>query len=289
MRLQSMKTALYGLFILAITSQGACIKPSNSDIVEKKYDVSYGSHARNKMDVYLPANRNAETPFIMLLHGGAWVSGDKADMRTLQEFLLAKGIASASMNYRYASSSVHFGELMNDVNKAVEYCAEHADAWVMRKDHFVIGGASAGAHMSLLYGYQYDPSQRIAAIISAAGPTDITDISWLNHAAIFGLIGSIESMTGATYVYGQPLPPQFAASSPLNAIKNIPTLMIHGDADVIVFYSQAQSLTTALQNAGIPHKLITLPGANHDMNLGDPATFQHVMTEIEDWILLYGK
>ena len=43
-------------------------------------DISYGTDAKQKIDVYLPANRAAHTTKVMLLiHGGDWNRGDKND------------------------------------------------------------------------------------------------------------------------------------------------------------------------------------------------------------------
>src|SRR5690606_36438639 len=43
-------------------------------------NISYGSDAYHKMDIYLPANRNTtSTNVIILIHVGAWIEGDKND------------------------------------------------------------------------------------------------------------------------------------------------------------------------------------------------------------------
>jgi hypothetical protein len=43
-------------------------------------NVAYGSDPAQVMDVYLPPNRSsAETKVIVLIHGGGWSDGDKAD------------------------------------------------------------------------------------------------------------------------------------------------------------------------------------------------------------------
>lgn len=259
------------------------------NITERKYDVSYGPDARNKMDVYLPAGRSTSTPFILLIHGGAWVAGNKSDLNGFQEGLLQQGIASASMNYRYASQSVHYPQLMQDVALAVDYCVGNADNWVIRKNQYMVGGSSAGAHMSLLYSYSYDTDNRVSGVISLAGPTDVTDTDWLNYAVLVGLIGNIEVMTGDTYVINQPLALSYTSASPRKNLKNVPTLMIHGTNDEVVFYSQSQKLDTALTNASVQHKLVTINGAGHDLGLGNPATAVMVTQEIVDWINTYGN
>ncbi len=272
---------------------GSCKKENpNEDAptrVERRQNISYGTDNRHKLDVFLPAYRNSSTPFILFLHGGSWVSGDKADMRGIQEDLLQKGIASASMNYRYASQNLHFPELMQDVHQAVSFCKTEAPAWKIRSDKFLIGGVSAGAHLSLLYGYAYDSHGIISGIVSAAGPTNLTDIDWLNWAILIQQIDNIHKMVGAVYTPGQALDVKFTEASPLHRLRNVPTLMIHGTGDLVVPYSQSEALDTALTGAGTAHKLVTIDGANHDLGISNQANLQLILREIENWVNAYGR
>src|SRR6185436_17363983 len=64
----------------------ACQKESDNNggpsplAAETKLDVAYGADPQQKMDVYLPAGRTAAaTKVIILIHGGGWNQGDKAD------------------------------------------------------------------------------------------------------------------------------------------------------------------------------------------------------------------
>ena len=44
-------------------------------------NVSYGVHAQQVYDLYLPANRStSKTKVIILVHGGGWSEGDKEEM-----------------------------------------------------------------------------------------------------------------------------------------------------------------------------------------------------------------
>jgi len=79
------KTLCAFLLLLAITS---CKKEEtpDSDVhydAAQAYDLSniaYGDDAKQKMDVYLPANRDSiSTKVFVLIHGGGWSAGDKAD------------------------------------------------------------------------------------------------------------------------------------------------------------------------------------------------------------------
>jgi acetyl esterase/lipase len=48
--------------------------------LKNRANVSYGTDASQKMDIYLPPGRTtAATKAIILIHGGGWSSGDKSD------------------------------------------------------------------------------------------------------------------------------------------------------------------------------------------------------------------
>ena len=272
-------------FIVICTSARKSVKAYTE---EKLMDVAFGSFPSSKMDVYLPANRNARTPFVILIHGGGWVLGDKSLDRPTEDTLLAHGIACANINYRFVDSlHTHYPEMLADIDSAVNYCIAHAGEWNTRKDNFITSGGSAGGHLCLLYGYT--ANKKISAIIAECPPTDLTDTVMLNYATKIGLQPVIEKMVGATYTRGQALAPQFAASSPIYHIKNIPTLIVHGTADKTVLYSQSVAFDKVLTSKNITHKFISIPGADHDCNLKDPATRTMVYKEIVDWALKYGK
>ena len=89
---------------------------------EKLTNIRYGSHERNVMDVYLPADRSPKTAFLVYIHGGAWTQGDKTFDTKISEYLLSQGIAVANLNYRYANlTDTHLPELLDDIDNVVKY------------------------------------------------------------------------------------------------------------------------------------------------------------------------
>jgi acetyl esterase/lipase len=260
---------------------------TKSDLILR--DVKYGTDKRNTMNVLVPKGSTGKTPFILFMHGGAWVSGDKNDVAIVQLALGGAGIASASINYRYASDSVHYPELMSDVNSAVDYIVAHGKDWNVNTNKMSIGGISAGAHMALLYAYHYDTGNHINSVISMAGPTDLTNVDFLNGATLLKLIDGANKMVGAKYEFGKPVPSQFKAASPIQYVKNIPTLIIHGTGDIVVPYAQAELLSDTLKQKSYTHDLMTIDGANHDLGLGNQATAKKIADRVVEWVKEYNK
>jgi len=280
---KSLKSFLL-LFVLGGLSEIAYAQQNDA---EKLMQVSYGPYPRNIMDVYLPANRTDKTPFVVLIHGGAWTMSGKEAVRDFQDSLFAHGIAVASINHRYANDSdVHYLQMIQDVDRAVSYCQAHSNQWHTNAKNLVMSGASSGAHLALLYAYT--TSKKIKAIVDFCGPTDLADTAVLNYSANVGLMGVIQKMTGKTYTPGKTVPQEFIASSPLYYIKNIPILIVHGTADPVVKFVLSQRLSDKLDSARIIHKLLPIPGAGHDLNLANPVTKAMIYSESEAWILKYG-
>ncbi|MGF1926220.1 MAG: alpha/beta hydrolase, partial [Bacteroidia bacterium] len=74
----------FTLVLLVLASTFSSCKKDEAVLVDPKItveaqtllDVAYGSHAQQKMDVYLPANRDANTSLVIFVHGGSFISGD---------------------------------------------------------------------------------------------------------------------------------------------------------------------------------------------------------------------
>ena len=285
-----MKKSLLIIFTAAILFNCSYAQKTASTLSEQKLvDIAYGSFASSKMDVFLPANRNEHTPFVIILHGGAWTLGHRDwGMRT-QDSLAAHGIASANIDYRYADdSTTHYKDLLKDIDSVINYCVAHAREWHTRTTNFIMNGESAGAHLALLYGYT--TSNKISAIVAECAPTNIADTNLLNYySKDANAIHVISKMVGAAYIPFQPLDAAFAAASPVYHIKNIPTLFFHGTADQTVPYAQALTLEAALKSKGYIYKFVSMPGAGHDVGFNTPEGRTKIYEEMVKWIEQYGR
>jgi len=255
---------------------------------EKLTDIKYGSHERNVMDVYLPADRSPKTAFLVHIHGGAWTQGDKTYDTKISEYLLSQGIAVANLDYRYANlTDTHLPELLDDIDQVVKYLSAHAQEWNTRKKDFSISGGSSGAHVSLMYAYTKNP--QIKTIIEMCGPVDFTDVQTLTYVKAANLLEVLDKMSGNKTVWnpGDAIPEAYAKTSPVKFVNQIPTMIIHGDKDEVVPIQQAYILEKALKAKGAQYKLIVVPGAGH-LITKLPADEQVVFTHVEEWLKKYG-
>jgi acetyl esterase/lipase len=282
-----MKYPIVILFTAIISCSGS--KNSSSTLTSLRLkNIVYGSFPSSKMDVALPAGRTPQTPFVIILHGGAWTLGDKGWGSRTQDSLFNHGIASVNIDYRYADNDkTHYEELLKDIDSVISFCVNRAKEWNTRKTNFIMNGESAGAHLSLMYGYT--TNRKISAIIAECAPTDFTDTAMLNHyqQADPNVLQAIGKMTGAPYVKGAALPAQYFAASPVNHVKNIPTLFFHGTADQLVPYSQALTLEQKLKDKGVTYKFVPMPGAGHDVGFNTPEGRKLIYDEIVAWTWKY--
>ena len=105
----------------------ACKKEKDqTPVYDKKADIAYGADAKQVMDLYLPADGNASsTKLMILIHGGAWADGDKADFDIYIDQLKRRlpGYAFANINYRLFSLNGQnkFPAQEQDVKAAVTF------------------------------------------------------------------------------------------------------------------------------------------------------------------------
>ena len=281
------KSILSGLLFFFIISIG-CKKGADQAVAiltpRDLPNVSYGTHVRNSLDIYLPERRDAKTAVILLVHGGSWFEGDKSAFTDLAKYWRDKGYAAATMNYRYTNTpekNIHPAQV-NDIAKAIEFIASKAGEWKISSDKFALQGASAGGHLSLLYTYKYDTGNKVKAVISMAGPTDFTptpNVSLLQAQVVQLLIGS-------SY---QSNPSAYAEASPITHVKSNskPTLLFHGKLDAVVPYQQSVDLRNRLAQVGSVHKLVSYEDTGHEVI--NPTYMTSFLTECENWFKLHLK
>jgi acetyl esterase/lipase len=111
-------------------------------------DVAYGSAARQRFDVYAPMQAH-DAPVILLVHGGAWMFGDKSARGVIENKVsrwVPRGIIVISIDYRMLPEAPVLQQAQ-DVAKALAFAQQHASSWGGDPRKFILMGHSAGAHL----------------------------------------------------------------------------------------------------------------------------------------------
>ncbi|MBL9186845.1 MAG: alpha/beta hydrolase [Opitutaceae bacterium] len=123
-------------------------------------NVSYGTHERQVLDFWR-AESTQPTPVVFHIHGGGWVTGDKAVVAQLERYLVA-GISVVSINYRYVTQAIQAGVKppvqwpMSDAARALQFVRSRAAEWNLDKARIGATGGSAGACTSLWLAFHAD-------------------------------------------------------------------------------------------------------------------------------------
>lgn len=249
------------LICISLMLFNACKKPAASYNSTVMMDVPYGTSALQKMDVYLPAGRTtAITKLMILVHGGGWTEGDKADFTPYITMLQKQltGYAFININYRLAANGQNvFPAQENDMQAAMAFIFSKREEYQL-SDNWVLLGASAGAHLAMLQTYKYSKPIRPKAIVSFFGPADLTALYNSNPLIALALVqvtGTTPGLNAALYQQSSPYT-FISAQSP-------PTLLLQGGADNLVPPSQAVLVKDKLQSFGVPNQYVVYPNAGH--------------------------
>ncbi len=281
-----MKTIFSKLLIASLIFFTASCKKSTTDVVptptppvvvtplteQTTNDVAYGTDALQKFNMVLPANRTTtSTKVLIIIHGGSWIGGDKNDMTQVVNAFKAQlpTYAFFNLNYRLGNPNTGanaFPTQVNDVKAAIDFIYSKRAEYNI-SDKIALLGASAGAHLALLQAYK-NASPKIKAVVDLFGPTDLADMYYNPASPQVPAYNIAYITTGnilATPTTPSSSPALFAASSPMTFVSNqsCPTILFHGDADLIVRYQQSAMLSAKLTQNNVVNQYVLYPGQGH--------------------------
>ncbi|MCR5862708.1 alpha/beta hydrolase [Flavobacterium sp. J372] len=199
---------------------------------EEILNVQYGEKSEQKMDIYLPEGRNSNTKVFILVHGGGWTGGSKADTAYVIPMLKQQfpGYAIVNIDYRLASIQYPaFPKQVQDIEEAIQFLKRSN---YKISNNYALIGASAGAHIAMLYSYRFDTHGDIKAVCSIVGPSDFTDPNYKNHPYFH---------YGAQYLIGninyREHPEVVETVSPAMQVKTTspPTIMFYGGQGPLLY------------------------------------------------------
>lgn len=109
----------------------------------------YGTGPLETIDVYLPTD-TTNSPIIVMVHGGGWFIGDKANLNVWQNKLAywgPKGFILVSVNYPMIHDGYKPDAQAVAVARALTYIQKNAPTWGGNPNKMIVMGHSAGAHL----------------------------------------------------------------------------------------------------------------------------------------------
>ena len=281
-----MKKSIVSLFVAISLFVGAC---STDDVTEDTTtltgsaitNVSYAtSSSAQKMDIYIPEG-TGPFPVVVLIHGGAFMMGDKSGEASNAAALVANGIAAVSINYRL-SGEAKFPAQIEDCKAAVRFMRANATKYNLNPDKIGSWGASAGGNLSSLLGTSSGVAELEGASLGNSGFSSkvIASVDWFGpinfltmdtEASALGFTLSTNSSTSPeSKLMGaavQTIPAQVAKANPATYITadDAAFFIQVGSLDRNIPYTQSLNFYNALKgvkgSTDVSYEL--LDGAGH--------------------------
>lgn len=116
--------------------------------VDSVLDVAYApNNPKTTLDVYYPTGTTAALGTVVWTHGGAWISGDKANDRTYFQILASHGYTVVGLDYGYGPEA-KFPTAVFQINSALQFLIDNAKTYHVDPNRIVMAGDSAGAQLT---------------------------------------------------------------------------------------------------------------------------------------------
>ena len=207
-------------------------------------------------------------PAVIVVHGGGWRSGERSEFPSWDAWLADEGYVVFDIDYRLAPPPT-WQAAPADVACAVGWVKQNAARYGVDPARVALMGRSAGSQLALLTAYEGGRATPapgcaardvgdtgVAAVAAFYAPTDLSRLSSMGYLP--GMDGFVGGSLDA-------VPGRYRSLSPVSHLDlhDPPTFLAYGGDDRIVPPSQSELLGEQLDEAGVSHRLVELPWANH--------------------------
>ncbi|MBL8815581.1 MAG: alpha/beta hydrolase [Planctomyces sp.] len=212
------------------------------------------------LDAFVPQGADI-CPAVLVVHGGAWRSGNRLQLRGYAQALAERGFVCFAIDYRLAPAH-KFPAQIDDCREAVKWIRANASEYKVDPARIGAIGYSAGGHLVSLLGTTGEaPAEsngqtdtRIQAVVAGGAPTDFRVMADGGNWAEYWMGGNLQTV-----------PEKFkAASSAAFADKYDPPFFFYnGTSDRLVPISWSMPCHDALKNCGVRCEIHKIEGADH--------------------------
>lgn len=215
--------------------------------------IAYGTHPRQKLDVYIPARRAKSKGIVVFGYGGGYKDGNRDEYRFIGQVFAELGLVIVVYDYRLYPE-VRFPTYLEDAALAVRWAYDHAAEYGADKYAMLLAGHSAGAHIAALLAtnpkyleqVQMQPRQ-LGLVLSLGG-----GYQFWNTQTGFISPDIAEVMQGVPPLETQPI--EFLTPFSANMV------LMHGVNDQVLPIEQARAFAQKAQVAGAEVRLLEYAG-----------------------------
>ncbi len=291
------------------------------DFGSKKYekftDISYDTHERSVVNIYVPdgATKKSYNACILYIHGGSWSDGDKSDMKSMCEEYVNKGYITATMSYRLHAegNGITAIDMLEDIDNCIKRIKTFSDENGLNIQKICTSGYSSGAHISMLYNYAYtnpekdgvlnfiNPAIPIVFTANRVGPTSFHEGVWVNSAFSKGDIGVVlaQELSGVALFEEENGEIKYITDettrnnaidivSPVSHLTKeaVPSLFGYGGKDTIVPKGNKDAIISKCDEIGVKYDLVMYPNSNHAL-LSDSDSAAEYTKLFDEYCLTY--
>ncbi|MDO8545463.1 MAG: alpha/beta hydrolase [Opitutaceae bacterium] len=271
------------LFALAVAMAGPVVShaqaPADRNVVYGMY-----SGLALLLDVYRPEKPNGFG--VIHVKGSGWQAGGPgygapqlkrgAGGSAEVSALVEAGYTVFSVNHR-GSAHFPYPAAVEDVQRAVRFIRHNAREYGIDAGRIGAIGGSSGGHLVSMLGVldgagdagSSDPveqeSAKIQTVVARATPADLRLMPQVPQVVSFVGMPMDESPAS-------PANRRYLEVSPFTYVSpdDPPFLLVHGEADATVPFTQSEFFVHVLREAGVEVKLVRIAGGTHGPTFGDP-------------------
>lgn len=259
----------------------AADRPGAMSIQDLEYAQAEGVSL--KLDASLPAG-DGLAPAAIVVHGGAWVGGDrKRNVEPLLLPLANAGFAWFSISYRLASDPLQMGAAVSDVEAAVRFVKSHAEEYRIDPERIFLVGESAGGHLAAMAALGTSPGTGVRGVVALYAPTDLAGLAKTSTLIPEGIRKQLNGTPWERLLLAR-----LTQLSPIGLVRAgvPPFLLIHGDDDLLVPIAQSVEMCRKMTSVGAKCSLVTVPNVGHGIRRWEAAagTAESYKREMIAWM-----
>ena len=244
----------------------------------------YGTREMH-LDLFQPSGKGP-FPAVILVHGGAWITGNHAMENPFAMELARRGYVAATVEYRLSNEAKYPAQI-HDLKASIRWLRANAARYHIDPNRIAAVGASAGGHLVALLGATNgmpnfegeggNPkvSSAVQSVVDIDGPATFIDPGNIEKEKK-GPFDTNTRLIGGTF---EEKPDVWREASPITHVnrKSAPVLFINSSS--YRPFQQREEMSAKLKALGIVSEIVVIPDTPHPFWLFHPwfdATVQYV-------------
>ena len=242
------------------------------------------------LDLFRPKKKGPPRPAVILVHGGAWISGHYTMENPFAIALAQRGYVALTVQYRLSNEAKYPAQI-HDLKAAVRWLRANAAQLGVDKKRVAAAGASAGGHLVALLGATNglknfegeggnpNANSTVQAVVDIDGTATFIDPGNIAKE-IKGPYDTNTRLTGYTYAQN---PDIWREASPITHVQaqSAPTLFLNSSS--YRPFQQREEMSEKLQKLGIASEIVVIPDTPHPFWLFQP-WFTPTLNHLEQFL-----